>query len=56
MIHPIAKVSMGFERGPYKGKIKVVKLFGSDAAEALLVAGEGKIEGNDLVGLPDEAH
>ena len=54
IIHPIAKVSMGFERGPYKGKIKVVKLFGKDAAEALLVAGEGKIEGNDLVGLPDE--
>jgi hypothetical protein len=54
IIHPIAKVSMGFQPGPYKGKIKVVKLFGKDAAEALLVAGEGKIEGNDLVGLPDE--
>lgn len=56
IIHPIAKVSMGFQRGPYKGKIKVVKLFGKDAAEALLVAGEGKIEGNDLVGLPDEVN
>ena len=56
IVHPIAKVSMGFERGPYKGKIKVVKLFGKDAAEALLVAGEAKIEGNDLVRLPDEVN
>jgi len=56
IIHPIAKVSMGFQRGPYKGKIKVVKLFGKDSAEAVLVAGEGKIEGNDLVGLPDEVN
>jgi hypothetical protein len=56
IIHPIAKVSMGFQRGPYKGKVKVVKLFGKDAAEALLVAGEGKIEGNDLVGLPNEVN
>jgi hypothetical protein len=55
MIHPIAKVSMGFQRGPYKGKIKVLKLFGGDAAEALVVAGEGKIEGNDLVALSDKA-
>lgn len=55
IIHPIAKVSMGFQRGPYKGKIKVLKLFGGDAAEAILVAGEGKIEGNDLVALPDGA-
>ncbi len=55
MVHPIAKVSMGFQRGPYKGTIKVLKLFGGDAAEALVVAGEGKIEGNDLVALPDKA-
>jgi hypothetical protein len=55
MIHPIAKVSMGFQRGPYKGEIKILKLFGGDTAEALVVAGEGKIEGNDLVALPDKA-
>ena len=46
---------MGFQRGPYKGKIKVIKLFGGDAAEAALVAGEAKIDGNDLVALPDKA-
>jgi hypothetical protein len=55
IIHPIAKVSMGFQRGPFKGTIKVVKLFGGDAAEAILVAGEGKMEGNDLVGLPNKS-
>jgi len=55
IIHPIAKVSMGFQPGPYKGQIKVVKLFGGDSAEAVLVAGEGKIEGNDLVTLPNKA-
>jgi hypothetical protein len=54
IIHPVAKVSMGFQTGPYKGKIKVLRLFGPDASEAALMAGEGKIEGNDLVGLPDE--
>jgi hypothetical protein len=55
ILHPIAKVSMGFQPGPYKGNIKVVKLFGGDSAEAVLVAGEGKIEGNDLVTLPNKA-
>lgn len=54
IFHPIAKVSMGFQPGPYKGQIKVEKLFGNDAAEALLVAGQGKIEGNDLVTLPQQ--
>ncbi len=54
IIHPIAKVSMGFQTGPYKGKIKVVKLFGRDASEADLIAGEGKVEGNDLVAFPDQ--
>jgi hypothetical protein len=49
IVHPVAKVSMGFQRGPYKGKVKVLKLFGRDAAEASLVSGKGKIEGNDLV-------
>gem|GEM_PF-2118610 len=56
IIHPVAKVSMGFQRGDYKGKVKVLRLFGRDAAEATLVAaGQGKIEGNDLVALPDAA-
>jgi len=54
IFHPIAKVSMGFQPGPYKGQIKVVKLFGGDSAEAVLVAGEGKIEGNDLVTVPQK--
>jgi len=53
IVHPVAKVSMGFQRGPYKGKVKVLKLFGRDAAEATLVSGKGKIEGNDLVAPPD---
>jgi hypothetical protein len=53
IVHPVAKVSMGFQRGPYKGKIKILKLFGYDAAEATLVSGKGKIEGNDLVALPE---
>jgi hypothetical protein len=52
IIHPVAKASMGFQPGPYKGKIKVLKLFGRDAAEATLIAGEGEIEVNDLVALP----
>jgi len=54
IIHPIAKVSMGFQRGPYKGMVKVVNLFGSDASEATVVAGPGTIEVNDIVTLPDE--
>jgi hypothetical protein len=53
IIHPVAKVSLGFQRGPFKGTIKVVKLFGADAAEASLVAGEAEIEGNDLVSVPE---
>jgi hypothetical protein len=56
MIHPIAQVSMGFQPGPYKGRIKVMRLFGKDVAETLLVASEGKIGDNDLVGLPDEVN
>jgi uncharacterized protein YfiM (DUF2279 family) len=54
IIHPIAKVSMGFQRGPYKGMVKVVNLFGSDASEAQVVAGPGPIEVNDIVTLPEE--
>jgi hypothetical protein len=54
IIHPIAKVSMGFQRGPYKGMVKVVNLFGRDASEATVVAGPGKIEVNDIVILPAE--
>jgi hypothetical protein len=54
IIHPIAKVSMGFQRGPYKGMVKVVNLFGSDASEATIVAGPGTIEVNDIVTLPEE--
>jgi hypothetical protein len=54
IIHPTAKVSMGFQQGPYKGKIKVVSLFGQDAAEATVVEASGKIEPNDLVTLQPE--
>jgi len=54
IIHPVAKVSMGFQQGPYKGKVKVVSLFGQDAAEASVVEASGKIEPNDLVTLPPE--
>jgi hypothetical protein len=54
IIHPIAKVSMGFQRGPYKGMVKVVNLFGSDASEATVVAGPGPIEVNDIVTLPEK--
>jgi len=54
IIHPSAKVSMGFQQGPYKGRVEVVNLFGQDAAEATVVEGSGKIEPNDLVTLPAE--
>ena len=54
IIHPIAKVSMGFQRGPYKGMVKVVNLFGRDASEATVVAGPGTIQVNDIVILPAE--
>jgi len=54
IIHPIAKVSMGFQRGPYKGMVKVVNLFGGDASEATVVAGPGTIQVNDIVILPAE--
>jgi len=54
IIHPIAKVSMGFQRGPYKGMVKVVNLFGRDASEATVIAGPGTIEVNDIVILPAE--
>jgi hypothetical protein len=54
IIHPVAKVSMGFQQGPYKGKVKIVSLFGQDAAEATVVEASGKIEPNDLVTLPPE--
>ena len=54
IIHPIAKVSMGFQRGPYKGMVRVVNLFGRDASEATVVAGPGTIEVNDIVTLPEE--
>jgi hypothetical protein len=54
IIHPTAKVSMGFQQGSYKGKVKVVSLFGQDAAEATVVESSGKIEPNDLVTLPPE--
>ena len=54
IIHPTAKVSMGFQQGPYKGRVEVVNLFGQDAAEAAVVEGSGKIEPNDLVTLPTE--
>jgi len=54
IIHPIAKVSMGFQRGPYKGMVKVLNLFGRDASEATVVAGPGTIEVNDIVTLPEE--
>jgi hypothetical protein len=54
IIHPIAKVSMGFQRGPYKGMVKVSNLFGGDASEATVVAGPGTIEVNDIVTLPEE--
>ena len=54
IIHPIAKVSMGFQRGPYKGMVKVSNLFGGDASEATVVAGPGTIEVNDVVTLPEE--
>ena len=53
IIHPIAKVSMGFQRGPYKGTIKVSNLFGRDASEATVVAGPGTIQVNDIVTLPE---
>lgn len=52
IMHPTAHVPMGFQPGPYKGKIKVVNLFGSDVSEAAIVAEEGKIEVNDLVAIP----
>jgi hypothetical protein len=55
IMHPTANVSMGFQPGPYKGKVKVVNLFGSDVSEATVVAEEGQIEVNDLVALPDDA-
>jgi hypothetical protein len=54
IIHPIAKVSMGFQRGPYKGMVKVVNLFGPDASEATVVAGPDTIEVNDIVTFPEE--
>ena len=54
IIHPIAKVSMGFQRGPYKGRVKVVNLFGRDASEATVVAGPGTIQVNDIVTLPEK--
>jgi len=54
IIHPTAKVSMGFQEGPYKGRVEVVSLFGQDAAEAIVVEGSGKIEPNDLITLPPE--
>ena len=54
IIHPTAKVSMGFQPGPYKGKVEVSNLFGPDAAEAIAVDGAGKIKTNDLVVLPGE--
>ena len=54
IIHPIAKVSMGFQRGPYKGMIKVSNLFGRDASEATIVAGPGTIQVNDIVTLPEK--
>jgi hypothetical protein len=54
IIHPIAKVSMGFQRGPYKGMVKVSNLFGGDASEATVVAGPGTIQVNDIVTLPEE--
>jgi hypothetical protein len=54
IMHPIAKVSMGFQRGPYKGMVKVVNLFGRDASEATVVAGPGPIEVNDIVTLPEK--
>jgi hypothetical protein len=54
IIHPTAKVSMGFQPGPYKGKVEVFNLFGPDAAEAIAVDGAGKIKTNDLVVLPGE--
>lgn len=54
IIHPVAKVSMGFQQGPYKGKVKVMSLFGQDAAEATVVEASGKIEPNDLVTLPPD--
>jgi hypothetical protein len=54
IIHPIAKVSMGFQRGPYKGMVKVVNLFGGDASEATVVSGPGTIQVNDIVTLPEE--
>jgi hypothetical protein len=54
IIHPTARVSMGFQQGPYKGKVRVVSLFGQDAAEATVVESSGKIEPNDLVTLPPE--
>jgi hypothetical protein len=52
IIHPIAKVSMGFQRGPYKGMVKVSNLFGGDASEATIVSGPGTIQVNDIVILP----
>jgi hypothetical protein len=54
IIHPTAKVSMGFQQGPYKGKVRVVSLFGQDAAEATVVETSGKIQPNDLITLPPE--
>jgi len=54
IIHPTAKVSMGFQQGPYKGRVEVVSLFGQDAAEATVLEGSGKIEPNDLITLPPE--
>jgi hypothetical protein len=54
IIHPIAKVSMGFQRGPYRGMVKVSNLFGGDASEATVVAGPGTIQVNDIVTLPEE--
>jgi hypothetical protein len=54
IIHPIAKVSMGFQRGPYKGMVKVSNLFGRDASQATVVAGPGTIQVNDIVTLPEE--
>jgi len=54
IIHPIAKVSMGFQQGPYKGMVKVANLFGRDASEATVVAGPGTIQVNDVATLPEE--
>ncbi len=46
LIDPVTRRSLGFAPGEMKGEVRIENLFGTDASEALIISGEGMVQGD----------